>query len=227
MALPERALRIPESIASELARVLEDAIIYGEIEPGTRLREEEVSVRYGVSRSPVREAFRLLERDGLAIRATRRGFKVSEVGRRDLREVYSCRVALEGLAAEQAAAARTQAQVAAMRRLLADMGAAKAARDARAYFAHNVALTGLIYEATGNETLQRLLSRIEKQARRYRFMAYVTRPALIAQSETGNRRIIDAIADGKPETARDITEGLIRTSWKAIDAHLESAGFDE
>ena len=111
--------------------------------------------------------------------------------------------------------------------LRADMGTANAAQAARAYFTHNVALTGRIYEATGNETLQRLLSSIEKQARRYRFMAYATRPELIAQSEKGNRRIVDAIAGGKPQTARDITEGLIRTSWKAIDAHLRSAGFDE
>lgn len=221
-----QALRIPDNIASGLVRLLEDEIVYGEIEPGARLLEEEVSIRYGVSRSPVREALHRLERDGLAVRTARRGFFVSRIGRQDLAEVYSCRIALEGLAAKQAASNRTDGQARTMREVLIKMQKAAKRGDARVYFRHNVALTGHVYEAAGNRTLARLLSQIEKQARRYRYMAYANRAELIAQSVDGNEQIVGAIAAGQPRTARRVTERLIRNSWKAIDAYFQSAGFD-
>src|SRR5256885_16426996 len=90
---------IPEGVAA----LLEKEIIFGELAPMARLTEEEVASRYGVSRSPVREALRLLERDGLVLRAARRGIWVAPLSVKDFDEVYSCRIALEGIAAEQAA----------------------------------------------------------------------------------------------------------------------------
>ena len=94
---------LPSVIAPEIARVLSDRIVFIELPPGTRILEEEVSANFGVSRSPIREVFRMLEADGLVIRAARRGVSVTPMSRRDLDEVYACRVGLEGLAAAEAA----------------------------------------------------------------------------------------------------------------------------
>ena len=102
--LPAARFRPSGVLAEELARYIESEIIFCEIAPGTRLTEEDISARYGLSRSPVREAFRLLAADGLVVLSARRGIRVTPVSRRDLAEVQGCRIELEGLAAAQAAA---------------------------------------------------------------------------------------------------------------------------
>ena len=93
----------PSLIATEIAQILSDQIVYLQIAPGARIHEEEVGENFGVSRSPVREVFRMLEADGLVIRAARKGVRVTPMSRRDLDEVYACRSGLEGVAAAQAA----------------------------------------------------------------------------------------------------------------------------
>src|SRR4051812_23631125 len=68
--------KAPALLGSELASFLEDQIVFGELEPNSRLVEEAVVRQYGVSRSPVREAFRSLEQSGLAVRQSRKGVSV-------------------------------------------------------------------------------------------------------------------------------------------------------
>jgi DNA-binding GntR family transcriptional regulator len=213
--------RRPHRLPSEVVRVLETAIIYGELDPGARLIEEEMALRYGVSRSPVREAFRLLEHDGLIVRGAKGGVRVAGVSRADLDEVYACRVALESLAAEEAAASRGKNDLAVLRRAYQEMEQARGEGDVRGYFRLNVALSKAIHAATGNQTLIRLLSMIDKQAQRYRYLAYVKSPHLIDLSLEGNKEILEAIAEGQRKPARKVTARLIRRSWQAIAAHFD------
>ncbi len=212
--------RVPEVIASELRRFLEEQIVFGELPPHTRLVEEELVRRHGVSRSPVREALRLLEQDGLAVRESRRGVRVSPVDLKDLDEIYTCRRVLEGLAAEGAAAHRTEADVATLRDALTAMQAAYDRRDLRAYFQQNVALTTQINVVSRNATLTRLLGSIGKQALRYRYIAYSRSPEMLTASIEGNHEIIDAIAQRRARIARTLMEGLIQRSWEAVRTHV-------
>ena len=207
-------------LAEELARFLASEIIFCEIAAGTRLTEEDISARYRLSRSPVREAFRLLAADGLVVLSARRGIRVTPVSLRDLAEVQGCRIELEGLAAYQAAVKARAADLAGLRNILEQMGAALAAGDARAYFNHNVAFTTRIHLASGNATLMRLLNGIGKQALRYRYIAYQRVPQLRRVSLPGNRRILAAIRAHEAGRAREITAKLIRNSWAAIEPHI-------
>lgn len=219
---PEVGFRRPERLPRELARDLEAGIIYCEFEPGTRLIEEEIAARYNVSRSPVREAFRELEHDGLIVRGVKGGVRVTAPSVADLNEVYACRVALECLAAEEAASSRSAQDLEVLRRIFAEMAEARGRNDVRGYFKLNVALTAAIHSATKNQTLIRLLAIIDKQAQRYRYMAYVRSPELMDLSLEGNRSIVEAIAAGKRKPARNITARLIRGSWQSIAAQLEA-----
>lgn len=209
-------LRLPDVLGQELVRALEEEIVSGRLPPEMRLVEEEVAQRYGISRSPVREALRRLEQDGLVLREARRGFRVAPISRADLDEVYSCRVALEGLAAEQAAQSRAEAHIAALRAAFGAMDRAHEAGDVTAYFRSNLAFTDATHDAAGNATLRRLLAGIGKQAQRYRFLAYAAVPALIDQSLIGCRYILAAIVKRDAARAREITEELIRRSWKTV-----------
>ena len=199
-----------------LAEALESAIVFGELAPGGRIIEEEIAARYDVSRSPVRDALRRLEADGLVVRVDHRGARVTPISRSDLDEVYLCRIELEGLAAQQAAKRWRAPDDGVFAEKLAAMRLAFKANDIKRYFLANVAFTDAVHRVSGNATLQRLLKSIGKQALRYRYLAYDAAPKLMGTSVEGNREIVDLILTRKGAQARRVTAQLIERSWRAI-----------
>ena len=220
MNLDTGAFKTPALLGKELASYLEEQIVFGELEPNTRLVEEAIVRQYGVSRSPVREAFRSLEQNGLAVRQSRKGGAVSATSRDDLDEVYACRMVLEGLAAEEAARHRSDADVATLRTLVERLEHAAAARDIREYFSHNVSMSSQICLAACNATLARLLASLGKQALRYRYLVYTRLPEMIDVSLEANRAIVEAIANQNARYARSLTEDVIQRSWRSISGYV-------
>ncbi len=102
--------------ADEIALVIEDAILSGELGPGIVLRQEELSEQFGVSRTPIREALRRLDALGLVSFAGKRGVQVRPLARKELFETFAVRAALEGFAAELARERLTDEDLADMRR---------------------------------------------------------------------------------------------------------------
>ena len=213
--------RTPALLGNELASHLEEQIVFGELQPNSRLIEETIVRQYGVSRSPVREALRSLEQNGLAVRQSRKGVSVSATSRKDLDEVYACRMVLEGLAAEEAARHRSDADVAALGALVERLAQAAAARDIREYFRHNVSMSSRICLAACNMTLMRLLDSLGKQALRYRYMVYSRLPEMIDVSLEANRAIVEAIVRQNARHARSLTIDVIQRSWRSIAGYVE------
>lgn len=98
-----------ETIAVKISRILADRIIDGTLEPGSRLRQDHIAEEFQTSHVPVREAFRRLEAQGLAISEPRRGVRVASFDLNEVREVAEMRAALEVLALRHAAPHITQA----------------------------------------------------------------------------------------------------------------------
>ena len=209
-------LSLPEGLPQELARGLEDAIVFRDLTPGARLVEEEIATRFAISRSPVREAMRILETRGLVLREARRGSRVTELSRRDLDEVYACRVDLEGLAAAAAAGARSPANLDLLDERLQWLAVAREHGGARGFLRASMAMSRAIHDASHNRTLIRLLSTLEPQAMRYRFLAYARTEALMDASIEGNRAVAAAIHSGDRRDASAATKRMIRHSWTII-----------
>lgn len=208
------AYNLSAGIADNLVAILEEAIVFLELKPNERLTEEEVAERYGVSRSPVRDALRALERDGLVLREARRGIWVTPMSLRDFDEVYSCRVALEAIAAEQAARSSDAALKSELANVLEAMRAAWAAGDARLFFSHDVRGSKLIYQMADNVTLRRLLKGLEKQALRYRYHLYRRNPGVVDLSLDDTARVFQAITDGDAAAAYQLEHDLIKKIWR-------------
>lgn len=208
------AYKLSAGIADNLVSILEEAIVFLELAPNERLTEEEVAERYGVSRSPVRDALRSLERDGLVLREARRGIWVTPMSLRDFDEIYSCRVALEAIAAEQAARSTNTALKAQLAQVLDAMRAAREAGDARLFFSHDVRGSELIYQIADNATLHRLLKGLEKQALRYRYHLYRRNPGVVDLSFDDTARIFQAITEGDVPGAYRMEHDLIERIWR-------------
>ncbi|ATU95651.1 GntR family transcriptional regulator [Phyllobacterium zundukense] len=92
-----------DTIANRISRILADRIVTGQLEPGAKLRQDHIAEEFGASHVPVREAFRKLEAQGLAVSEPRRGVRVASFDLKEVREVALMRAELEGLALRQAA----------------------------------------------------------------------------------------------------------------------------
>lgn len=208
--------RVPETISKDLAQVLERQIIFGELAPDTRLTEEDLVDKFNVSRSPVREALRVLKQDGLITIASRRGARVSPISVRDLDEVFMCRIPLEALAAQQAAVNRTEDDIRQMRDAVENLRDVLPRNDPRGFFEANVLLSDVIHHSTNQATLMRLLSSIGKQALRYRYLAYLRAPILMDKSVDFSVDIVEAIIQQRPRHAQALTEDVLENSWKNV-----------
>ena len=123
----------PQILTEQVARILTEMILDGTLEPGEQLVETELQKHLGISRSPLREAFRDLERRGLVSYIPRKGTFVKEITRRDIAENFPVRAVLEGLAAREAYALMGQPQLEAMQKALKGMQRAGEAQDYEGY----------------------------------------------------------------------------------------------
>lgn len=210
-----------ERLVDQVVEHIRMPILSGEIKPGESLKQEELAGRLGVSRTPLREAFRILERDGLVEPGTRRNtVRVVELGIDDIIDLYHVRGALDSVAARLAAERWPAAEVTALARHVTEMSNSLRPFDTSRFVDAHVAFHLGIVAASGNKTLRQLelIYRISAQML-YRRMA--TNVERMERSNEEHRQILTAIADGDPDTAekaaRHHIDGAIK-AW-AAQAH--------
>jgi len=120
---------VQHSIEEEILLRLRGAIIGGQFAPGAYLNESEIAKQMGVSRIPIREALKKLEQEGLVVRQPNRGVFVITFSEQDVREVFSLRASLEGMAYEWAIPSLTTEDLAHLRELIAQQGEAVRMKD--------------------------------------------------------------------------------------------------
>lgn len=156
--MPLSEIRLPGKgpRAQELYEALRDAILRGELEPGERLVEEAIASAASVSRTPVREALRKLEVDGLA-RDSGHGMVVAELSYDDLAELCVVREYLEGLACRLAAISRSEFELASLHQIMRDARMATERGDVKQLVALNNAFHETIWQAGRNRYLAQQL----------------------------------------------------------------------
>lgn len=188
-----------DTIASRISRVLAERIISGVLTPGERLRQDHIAEEFGASHVPVREAFRLLEAQGLAVSEPRRGVRVAAFDLKEVREVAEMRAVLEVLALRHAIPHLTAAI---LDRAEAATVAADTSRDVRSWEAANRAFHRLILEPCG---MPRLLASIDDlHAASARFLFSAWRTSWEARTDHDHRAILTALREGRGDEAAKI-----------------------
>ena len=147
---------------------LRKAILKGELKPGERLMEIALAERLGVSRTPVREAMRKLELEGLVVMIPRRGAQVANITEKDLNDVLEVRIALENLSIENACARMTEEQLAELWKAAKDFEATMAEGNLVKLAEADVAFHEVIYKSSDNRRLNQVLNNLREQIYRYR-----------------------------------------------------------
>ena len=147
---------------------LRRGIMQGDLKPGERLMEIKLANRLGVSRTPIREAIRMLELEGLVVMIPRKGAQVAEITEKDLKDVLEVRMGLEDLAVKFACQRITDEQLDSLYLASRKFEEAVRKEDLTELAQADVNFHELIYKATGNERLVQLLNNIREQMYRYR-----------------------------------------------------------
>lgn len=172
---------------------LRQAILTGELKPGERLMEIHLANKLGVSRTPIREAIRKLELEGLVTMIPRRGAEVAQITEKSMNDVLEVRRAMDALCAELACERITDQETEQLRQACVAFETAVKTKEVKKIAQADVELHDIIVQATGNQRLVQLINNLSEQMYRYRFI-YISEESghdnLIAE----HREIYESIA---------------------------------
>lgn len=189
---------------------LRQAILRGELKPGERLMEIQLANKLGVSRTPIREAIRKLELEGLVLMIPRRGAEVAEITEKSLRDVLEVRGALEELAVDLACDRITNEDIQNLQEAAKEFEAALQGGDVTEYAEADVKFHDIIYHATDNQRLIQLLYNLREQMYRYR-VEYLKRKEMHSILLEEHEHIIECIEKRDKQAAK-----------LAISTHVEN-----
>ncbi|WP_198968896.1 GntR family transcriptional regulator [Xylophilus sp. ASV27] len=204
------------------ARRLRELIVSGGLAPGQRITERLVAEQLeGVSRTPLREAFKILEAEGLVTIEPNRGAVVTTMSVEEVAAAIEVLIGLEALAAEPACQHIQEAQVAAIEELHQAMEQAHAAGDLMEYFRCNQAIHQAIVDAAGNPVLSRIYAAESARIRRYRYAGN-------RQTERWQRAvhehaaILDAVRQRAGPLLREILRQHHKSGWSVARTFLQA-----
>jgi DNA-binding GntR family transcriptional regulator len=192
--------RRPRTLAERALEDLQEAILRGDLEPGSPLRLEKLARALEMSPMPVREAVRQLEALGLAEHVPHRGARVSRLSTEDLRDTYEARLALETLAVRQAAERFTGEDAEVATRRIEEHAAAYRADDFRRGREAHAAFHFGLYEASGSRWLPRLIRPLWENSERYRIASLHVHGSF-ERRRREHQRIVEACASNAPDDA--------------------------
>ena len=210
-----------ESIADLAKGHIQVWIIKGEYQPGQQLKEEEIAARLDISRPPVREAFKMLEAEGLVIRRPRRGVFVTEMTEKDVWEAYTLKAALYELAMELAMHTISESQIRKLETVVKRMESCVRSEpvDLLRYQKHHRDFHSRIMEFSGHDRLKKIAASIHNQISRFSYKSLQNKKHLEVSARY-HRQILDAIKNRDSTRACKLMKEHV---LNAIDAFRETS----
>ncbi|GFN21747.1 GntR family transcriptional regulator [Thermanaeromonas sp. C210] len=190
---------------------LREAILSGQLKAGERLMEVQLAEEMGVSRTPVREAIRKLELEGLVVMVPRKGAYVAGISTKDITEVFEIRSALESLAAALACERITEEELEELERLLVQVAECAEKNDLETLIQVDTRFHNVLYRASRNERLAQIINNLGDQIQRFRTTSLAT-PGRMKEALEEHKALVEAI------TARDV-----ELAQRLAQEHIENA----
>lgn len=205
-----------------VAVLIREMILRDELSPGMPIRERRLAQELGVSRTPLREALKILRADGLVELSPRRGATVAEPSPGELRHLLQVLGALEGFAGHLACDVVTDAEIRQLRALHYDMLAAYMRSDRLSYFHHNQAIHRLLVEVTRNTVLIDHHRKVNAQVYRIRYISNLRTERWVSAIQE-HEAILDALEQRDRPRIREILEGHVLKAFDQMQREEEAA----
>ncbi|GHJ41716.1 GntR family transcriptional regulator [Streptomyces sp. TS71-3] len=210
-----RGLTVP-SIADEIALAVATEIIEGRLSPGDDLNSVELARSFNSSRTPVREALLVLEREGFVEITARRRPRVARLLLREVRELYNLRAELYSLVSRAVVRMATEADLETLRGHQRALEDAAAQDDVDRYFWVNVQFRNTEADVARDATLRRVLDSLGLRALQLRHLS-LAQPGRLDVSVRDHARLLQAYEDRDAELASALTQSLVRAGYAAIE----------
>lgn len=210
--MPAAVSLAPRALYEEVAELLRQRIFRRELEPGSWIDEVRLAQEYGISRTPLREALKVLAAEGLVTMKVRRGAYVTEVSERDLAEVYHLLALLESDAAAVVAERATPAELKELVKLHKELQAAVGDRDK--FFAINERFHTRVLELANNRWRTQMVADLRKVMKLHRHNSLL-KSGRIDESLAEHQAIVDAIAQRDAAGARERMQEHFRSGLEA------------
>ena len=206
---------INRPLYEDVAERLREQIFSHELAPGSWLDEQSLAIAFGISRTPMREAIKVLASEGLVTTKMNKGAYVTEVDLRDLEQIFTVLSLLEGQAAKETAIKASEAQLTQLDNLHHRLEKAAADRDAEQFFEINVKFHELIQEIAGNKWMNGVIEDLRKVLKLQRRDS-LTKSGRLLSSLVEHREVLQAILKRDPQAAelamrKHLTRGLEAT----------------
>lgn len=198
-------------LRDEVFNTLRERILKGDLKPGERLMEIHLADQLGVSRTPIREAIRMLELEGLVKMVPRKGAQVAKISREDVQDVLEVRKALDTLAVKLACDRITEDEIAKLKAEEDKFESTLKTEDATLIAEADVAFHDVIQVASKNKRLKNMISNLAERIYRYRF-------EYIKQQSDGGKTLIDE----HREIIKCIEEKDVEAAIRAIELHIDN-----
>jgi len=201
-------------------KTLRQEILTGKLKPGERLLEIHLGDRLGVSRTPIREAIRKLELEGLVTMIPRRGAEVANITEKSLQDVMEVRRALDVLAVELACERITKDEIDALKIACEEFEKATLTKNSTVIAKADVAFHDIIMSATGNDRLIQMVSNLSEQMYRYRF-EYIKDQSKHSKLVEEHKTIYESILTKNIQAAARAVETHVDNQEISIIHHLQ------
>ena len=196
-------------------RTLRQAILTGEMKPGERLLEINLANKLGVSRTPIREAIRMLELEGLVIMVPRRGAQVAQITEKSMSDVLEVRCALDELAVELACERISEEEKRELEDACGEFEKATVTKQVHVIAKADVEFHDIIFKAAGNPRLTQMINNLAEQMYRYRF-EYIKDETQHQMLIEEHRRICESISNRDVAAAKEAIRVHIENQEKSI-----------
>ncbi|QOZ27301.1 GntR family transcriptional regulator [Bradyrhizobium sp. CCBAU 51753] len=212
------------SLHGEILLRLRDHVVEGNIPDGARVPERQLCEMLGISRTPLREALKVLAAEGLIELLPNRGARVRQLGQRDIEELFDVMAGLESLAGRLACEVITDEEIIAIERLHYDMYGHYLHRDMHGYFQINQRIHESIVAAARNETLRAAYANFAGRIRRIRYSAnFARKRQRWAEAMREHEAILDALRRRAGSELSDVLFQHLRNKRTAAIEHLAEA----
>jgi len=208
---------VHKALYLEVADRLRGAIYSHQLQPGDAIDEKALCETFGISRTPLREALKVLASEGLVSLVPRRGCFVRKLELAELNDLFPVMAVLEGLCAREAVHHLDEAQLAELERLHAQLETEAAAGDIDAYYETNFVFHKAVEDLSGNRCLQRVITDLRKVLRLARH-AQLTLPGRLQQSLQEHRRIMAAFRRRDADEVDRCMQDHLKQQWQALVA---------
>jgi DNA-binding GntR family transcriptional regulator len=212
-----------QTLREKILETIRDAILKGSLKPGERVSEPELAERFGISRTPIREAFRQLESEGYLQVIPRKGAVVASLSERDIEEFYAIKSILEGYAARMAAENLDEKDIERLEAINEKLQKIANDGDVKAFFRVHNEFHELFIKAAGNEKLQELINHLLMKFNRLR-LASLSQPGRMEISVQEHKKIIDAFKAHDGEKADNLVR---RTATIGAEVLIHNMSGDE